>query len=179
MKSKRTKAPPWTAADRARREAIRREFASCPTQEQIEARGSHEGPIKGGAYFKVRVLIHELKKAREAAGLSLAVVARRTGMDQATLSRLENGRQPNPTVDTLWRYARAVGRELVLAHDDAPAGGRRNGRKLTAPQVKQVAAGFGIKMPSKTTKPKALEQIKRKLMEQKGSAQRIQPIAGR
>jgi len=48
--------------------------------------------------------------------------------------------------------------------------------KLTAPEVKQIAEQFGIKLSSKTTKPKALEEIKRKLTEQKGSAQRIQPI---
>jgi DNA-binding XRE family transcriptional regulator len=121
MKAKRAKAPRWTAADRARHRAIRRELQHCPTQEELEAGGSHEGPIKSGAYFRVRILIHELKKAREAAGLTLAAVSKRTGMDQATLSRLENGRQPNPTVDTLWRYARAVGRELVLTHTRAQA----------------------------------------------------------
>ena len=60
--------------------------------------------------------------------MTLAAVARRTGMDQATLSRLENGRQPNPTVDTLWRYARAVGRELVLTHAGPAAMGHRNGK---------------------------------------------------
>jgi transcriptional regulator with XRE-family HTH domain len=48
-------------------------------------------------------------------------------MDQATLSRLENGRQPNPTIDTLWRYARAVGRQLVLTQTDAVATIRGNG----------------------------------------------------
>jgi hypothetical protein len=40
--------------------------------------------------------------------------------------RLENGRQPNPTVDTLWRYARAIGRRLVLTHTEARAQKRRN-----------------------------------------------------
>jgi hypothetical protein len=48
--------------------------------------------------------------------------------------------------------------------------------KLSAPDVKQVAAKFGIKVSSRTTRPQALEEIKRKLTEQKGSAQRIQPI---
>jgi DNA-binding XRE family transcriptional regulator len=72
--------------------------------------------------------IHELKKVRETAGLTLAAVSKRTGMDQATLSRLENGRQPNPTVDTLWRYARAVGRQLVLTHADAGAKEPGNGK---------------------------------------------------
>src|SRR5262249_4380623 len=122
MKAKRMQAAPqWTATDRLRHKAIRQEFQHCPPQEALEAAGSHDGPIKAGAYFQVRTLIRELKKMREAAGLTLAVVSKRTGMDQATLSRLENGRQPNPTVDTLWRYARAVGRQLLLTHGDAPA----------------------------------------------------------
>ena len=60
--------------------------------------------------------------------------SRRTGMDQASLTRLENGRQPNPTVDALWRYRRALGRQLVLTHADptmAPHGHcNRPGRRL-------------------------------------------------
>jgi DNA-binding XRE family transcriptional regulator len=128
MKAKRATLPRWTAADRARHKAIRQEFAHCPTQEELEAGGRCEGPIKSGAYFQVRILIHELKTARQAAGLTLAAVSKRTGMDQATLSRLENGRQPNPTVDTLWRYARAVGRQLILTHGDAAAREPANGK---------------------------------------------------
>jgi transcriptional regulator with XRE-family HTH domain len=84
--------------------------------------------MKSGAYFLVRILIHDLKKVRESAGLTLAAVSKRTGMDQATLSRLENGRQPNPTVDTLWRYASAVGRQLVLNHDRISAEKAGNGK---------------------------------------------------
>ena len=121
MKGKGFIARKWTAADRARHKAIRQESQHCPTQEELEASGAYDGPIKTGAYFKVRILIHELKKMRQAAGLTLTAVAKSTGMDQGTLSRLENGRQPNPTVDTLWRYARALGRQLVLTHADAPA----------------------------------------------------------
>jgi DNA-binding XRE family transcriptional regulator len=117
MIAKRVAKPKWTAADRARHQTIRREFAHHPTQEELEAGGEYEGPMKSGAYFRVKKLIHELKKERKAAGLTLAAVSKLTGMDQATLSRLENGRQPNPTIDTLWRYARAVGRRLVLATD--------------------------------------------------------------
>jgi len=128
MNAKRAAKPRWTAADRARHKAIRQEFEHCPTQEELEASGGYEGPIKSGAYFTVKVLIQELKKARQAAGLTLAAVSKRTGMDQASLSRLENGRQPNPTVDTLWRYACAVGRQLVLTHADAVATERDNGK---------------------------------------------------
>jgi DNA-binding XRE family transcriptional regulator len=125
--------PKWTAADRARHKAIRAEFAKRPTQEELEGSGEYEGPIKGGAYFAVKVLIHELKAAREAAGLTLAAVSKATGMDQASLSRLENGRQPNPTVDTLWRYAQAVGLRLEFAVASPTVGKptASNGRKRT------------------------------------------------
>ena len=129
MNAKRTAKPKWTAADRARHKAIRQEFAHSPTQQDLEASGAYDGPIKSGTYFSVKVLIHELKQAREAARLTLAAVSKRTGMDQATLSRLENGRQPNPTVDTLWRYARAVGRQLVLTDTDAVATEQGNGKR--------------------------------------------------
>jgi DNA-binding XRE family transcriptional regulator len=128
MTGKRDAKPKWTAADHARHKAVRREFEHGPTQEELEASGDYEGPIKAGTYFTVKVLVHELKKAREAAGLTLAAVAKRTGMDQAALSHLENGRQPNPTIDTLWRYARAVGRELVLTHTKAEVPVRGNGK---------------------------------------------------
>jgi DNA-binding XRE family transcriptional regulator len=121
MKTKRARAPQWNAAQRARHKAIREEVANDATQEELQASGAYEGPIKSGAYFSVRILVHELRKVREEAGLTLAAVARCTGMDQATLSRLENGRQANPTVDTLSRYAHAVGRQLVLTHAAATA----------------------------------------------------------
>jgi transcriptional regulator with XRE-family HTH domain len=77
----------------------------------------------------VRRLIQELKQLRHTAGLTLRAVAQRTGMDQATLSRLENGRQPKWTVDTLWRFARALGRRVVLTHAAASTDQPGNGAK--------------------------------------------------
>ena len=137
MNAKRAAQPEWTAADLARHKAIRQEFAHCPTQDDLEASGAYEGPIKSGAYFTVKVLLHELKQTREAAGLTLAAVSKLAGMDQATLSRLENGRQPNPTVDTLWRYACAVGRRLVLTHAD-PVVPEPSDGKTTRCRVRQA-----------------------------------------
>jgi DNA-binding XRE family transcriptional regulator len=128
MTERRNAKRTWTPADRARHKAIREEFAHCPSQEELQASGNYEEPVKGGAYFAVKTVIHELKKSRLAAGLTLEAVAKHTGMDQATLSRLENGRQPNPTVDTLWRYARAVGRQLVLTHADPALTERKKGK---------------------------------------------------
>jgi transcriptional regulator with XRE-family HTH domain len=39
-------------------------------------------------------------------------VADRSGIDRAAVSRLENGVYVNPTVDTLYRYAQAVGADI-------------------------------------------------------------------
>lgn len=50
-------------------------------------------------------LLTQLKAAREAKGLSLADLTELTGMDRSALSKLENGGRPNPTVETLVRYA--------------------------------------------------------------------------
>ena len=52
--------------------------------------------------------------------MTLADVSARCGIDQPALSRLENGHTPNPTLDTLWRYAAATGKRLVLSAEDIP-----------------------------------------------------------
>src|SRR5207244_9078506 len=67
-----------------------------------------------GEYRELRPFVEEIKRARKATGLALADVSRLCGIDQPALSRLENGHNKNPTLDTLWRYAAAVGRRLVV-----------------------------------------------------------------
>jgi DNA-binding phage protein len=67
------------------------------------------------ALDQVQELLRQLKTVREAQGLSLADVTRLTGMDRSALSKLESGQRPNPTVETLVRYAEAVGRRLVVS----------------------------------------------------------------
>jgi DNA-binding XRE family transcriptional regulator len=113
----------WTPEDRARHMAIREKFQKeRPTMKQLLASGEYVGPIPLGVYFELRLALHELKKTREAAGLSLADVAERSGIDKAALSRLENGIHDNPTVETLMRYAAAVGKKLSFTLQDlAPA----------------------------------------------------------
>jgi DNA-binding XRE family transcriptional regulator len=64
-------------------------------------------------------LLRQLKAAREAQGISLADMKRLTGMDRSFLSKLEAGQRPNPTIDTLLRYAQAVGKRLVVSVADA------------------------------------------------------------
>jgi DNA-binding XRE family transcriptional regulator len=60
-------------------------------------------------------LLRQLKAAREAKGVSLADMMKLTGMDRSALSKLETGQRPNPTVETLARYAEAVGKRLVVS----------------------------------------------------------------
>jgi predicted transcriptional regulator len=60
-------------------------------------------------------LVRELKAAREERGLSLSDLTRLTGMDRSALSKLETGQRRNPTVETLVRYADAVGKRLLVS----------------------------------------------------------------
>ena len=69
----------------------------------------------------LEALLPDLKTAREQSGLSLADMTRLTGMDRSALSKLESGQRPNPTLETLVRYAEAVGKRLVVSLTDAKA----------------------------------------------------------
>ena len=50
-----------------------------------------------------------LRRERQRLGLSLTDLAARTGIDRATISKLETGKIVNPTVGTLRAYASALG----------------------------------------------------------------------
>jgi DNA-binding phage protein len=62
----------------------------------------------------LRKALAALKAAREAKGLSLEEIGEKSGIGKANLSRLENSRNPNPKIDTLARYAEAIGLDLVI-----------------------------------------------------------------
>ena len=121
MKSKSsTPTMKWRSEDRARHEAIRKRFLKQgPSQAELLKGGEYFGPIPIGAYLEIRTLLTKLKKARQAARLTLSEVSRRCGIDPATLSRLESGRQDNPTVETLYRYAAAIGKRIGWVLKDA------------------------------------------------------------
>jgi DNA-binding phage protein len=59
-----------------------------------------------------RELIAALRAERERQGLSLADLAKRTGMDRAAVHKLEIGLNSNPTHATLMRYATALGARI-------------------------------------------------------------------
>jgi len=71
-----------------------------------------------GMYFDVQRALQCLKRERERSGLSIGDVAERSGLDRAVVSRLENGKQDNPTVATLMRYAAAIGKRFLWCYED-------------------------------------------------------------
>lgn len=103
----------WSAEDRARHKAIREIFKDNPSVEELIARGELSGEgIPLGTYISLKLLLKSLRKMRQEAKLSLSEVAQRSGMDKATLSRLEQGHVANPGIATIARYLRALDRTI-------------------------------------------------------------------
>jgi len=94
-----------------------------------------------GMYFDVQDALQALKRERERCGLSIGDVAERSGLDRAVVSRLENGKQDNPTVATLMRYAAAVGKRFLWSYEDLAADiinrDGKSGRRATATRVRK------------------------------------------
>ena len=103
-----------TPEEQTRIEAIRQYYqANRPGPDELLASGDVDDFVPLGEYLSLVSAIRALKNERELRGLSLTTIAERSGIDKAVLSHLENGLQTNPTVDTLYRYASAIGVELV------------------------------------------------------------------
>lgn len=106
-KIKRT--PEEAARKRADRERYQRER---PTPQQLLAEGGYTEFVKLGELLLLHQAVAWLKQERERQNLTLAQMSRRTGIDQAALSRLETGKNSNPTIDTLYRVAAALGKTI-------------------------------------------------------------------
>jgi transcriptional regulator with XRE-family HTH domain len=103
-----------------------------------------------------------LRREREGQGLSLTDLAERTGIDRATISKLENGRIPNPTVGTLRTYARALGRRLTWSLEpvrtaEMPSGPRQREK---GPKPDHVAAS----VPNPLYRPSSVGDHRRVVM---------------
>jgi DNA-binding XRE family transcriptional regulator len=121
MNDKQRKTIQWTPEQRAQHQAIRKAFGDWhPGPEELIASGAAARLGLDIIHFPAQELLRQLKASREAAGLTLADVSAFCGIDQPALSRLETGHTQNPTLDTLWRYAAAVGKRLVLSAEDIP-----------------------------------------------------------
>jgi len=110
-----------TSEERARLRAARDRFqAERPGIDDLVHSGAYEGPMPLGVYQALAQTLAGLRLAREREGLSLADVSDRSGIDRSAISRLENGLNPNPTIDTLSRYAAALGKQIAFAVTDGP-----------------------------------------------------------
>jgi DNA-binding phage protein len=119
VQHKSTGAAQATARLRADRARYQRER---PTPEQLLAEGGHADFVPLGELLELHQALAWLKKERERQKLTLATISERTGIDQAALSRLETGRNGNPTYDTICRVAAALGKSVSWTFSDAPAG---------------------------------------------------------
>lgn len=107
-----TRDRPLTSEEASKYNVIRRQIAD----ELPDLIGRHHERL--ATLDQLQELFLQMKAAREAKGLSLAEVTELTGMDRSAISKLETGQRPNPTVDTLVRYAEAVGKRLVVSLAD-------------------------------------------------------------
>lgn len=112
-----SRTPDELAKLKADREHYQREK---PTPDELLAESGHERFIRHGDYLMLLGLMAALKKERERQKLSMAQLSEITGIDQAALSRLESGKNANPTLDTMNRIAAALGKTIACSLRDAP-----------------------------------------------------------
>jgi DNA-binding Xre family transcriptional regulator len=112
---------PRTSKERAKLKADRERYQrEKPTPEQLLAQSGHERFVRHGDYLMLLGLMAAIKKEREHQELTMAELSKRTGIDEAALSRLETGKNANPTLETLNRIAAALGKSLICSLKDTP-----------------------------------------------------------
>ena len=84
--------------------------------------GERSGPITGGHAFELLGLLATLKARREAQGLSVATLAKRSRLSVAAIEQLENRQNLNPRFDLVWRYALAMDALPTLVIEDVEPG---------------------------------------------------------
>ncbi len=110
-----------TAAQKAKEKELRRMFQDWrPGPEELLASGKWKGPVMVEGQEEFWKAIRQVRACREAQGLTLKDVSQRCGIDVATLSKLENGKQANPTLFTMLLYVGAVGQQLHFAVHPRP-----------------------------------------------------------
>jgi DNA-binding XRE family transcriptional regulator len=110
-----------TAEERVHEQRLRDQLQKeKPSLEDLVRTGAcdPDAVMTMGMYFDVQKALQALKREREQCGLKIDDVAERSGLDRSVVSRLENGKQDNPTVATLMRYAAAVGKRILWSYED-------------------------------------------------------------
>ncbi len=105
----RTQTPEARARDAADRAMLDREYRETGRIATLKSEVDPEDAAAFGGF------IDTLRQERLSQGLSLEKLATRSKLDKAALSRLEAGKQANPTVATLMRYAQALGMRVTFS----------------------------------------------------------------
>jgi DNA-binding XRE family transcriptional regulator len=111
---------PATVEEQERHQRIREHVQEELPDIEKRARQKLAEAVQHGITIQHTIAL--LKSERLKKGLSLADMKERTGIERSTLSRLENDAAANPTVDTLTKYAGAVGKKVLVVLADADAG---------------------------------------------------------
>jgi DNA-binding XRE family transcriptional regulator len=108
-----------TPEQQAEEKAIREKFQKeKPSLRELIDSGDLTEVSTMGDYWEIQRTFAALKSLREEQGLSITDMCERTGMDRAAVSRLENGQIANPTINTMNRYARALGKRVMVSLAD-------------------------------------------------------------
>lgn len=108
-----------TPEELAKLKADREQYqAEKLTPEQHLAAGGHTDFVSHAEVLEAHAIAVQIRKEREAQEVSLKEMERRTGIDQAALSRIETGANANPSIGTLARILAALGKILTIG--DAP-----------------------------------------------------------
>lgn len=119
--------PALSAEQRAAIAAIREQARKeRPGPDELIDCGELDELVPQTQSLVVRALGTRFRKIREGRGLSLTDLSERSGLTRAAISRRENGWNLNPTLETLFRLAEALGIGLTITTDD-PAGSGRGG----------------------------------------------------
>jgi DNA-binding phage protein len=105
-----------TPEERVRHARIREDVKAHLPEMRAEAQEALENAMKTG--LSPRPAILTLKRERKRQGLSFADMKARSGIDRASACRLENSPDANPTINTLERYAKALGKKLLIVLAD-------------------------------------------------------------
>src|SRR4051794_32029691 len=98
IKNERT--PEQLAEVRALREHYQK---TKPSLAEALKESGQERPMPLGEYMFLNQIFSQLRQERERQNLTLSDLEQRTGINLATLSRLETGKSDNPTIDSICR----------------------------------------------------------------------------
>jgi DNA-binding XRE family transcriptional regulator len=103
-----TTKPIRSAEQRAEEEAIRRQHAANPI------RTVPATTIDQASFASILRLVAKFKSVREQQNLTVTEVATKMGIDDMTLANLESGKNLNPSLATLCKWAEALGNRLNI-----------------------------------------------------------------